>query len=133
MGLRVLAIGKAPILCSYLTCHNHRYALDTGVDKKKMSMDLGANAFIDFTLTKDLVKDIKDITGGEGVNAAVITAANVGSNSCYLPILTYFPIQPAAYMQAIDYIRCGGTLVVVGMPAGGKLGADIFYTVYKVR
>lgn len=50
-----------------------------------MSMDLGANDFIDFRLTKDLVKDIKDTTGGEGVNAAVITAANVGSNSCYLP------------------------------------------------
>ncbi|KAF8484336.1 GroES-like protein [Gautieria morchelliformis] len=94
MGLRVLAI-------------------DTGEKKKKLSLDLGAESFIDFGLTKDLVKDIKHSTGGAGAHAAVITAAN-----------------PAAYMQAVEYLRCGGTLVVVGMPAG-KLGADIFFTVYK--
>ncbi|KAF8587190.1 GroES-like protein [Ramaria rubella] len=95
MGLRVLAI-------------------DTTEEKKKLSLELGAEAFVDFKQTKDLVKDIQKHTGVEGAHAAIIAAAS-----------------PTAYQQAIEYLRCGGTLVVVGLPAGAKLGADIFFTVYK--
>jgi alcohol dehydrogenase, propanol-preferring len=105
---------------------------DTGEDKKKLSLDLGAESFIDFELTKDLVKDIKHRTGDEGAHAAVITAANVSPSSYIMTILLHYVVQPAAYAQAIDYLRCGGTLVAVGLPGGAKLGADIFFTVYKV-
>jgi Zn-dependent alcohol dehydrogenase len=64
-----------------LTRQDRPYIVDTGEDKKELSIDLGAKAFIDFKLTKDLVKDIKHITGGDGAHAAVITAANVRPDS----------------------------------------------------
>ncbi|PSR77780.1 hypothetical protein PHLCEN_2v7703 [Hermanssonia centrifuga] len=95
MGLRVLAI-------------------DTGADKRDLVMKLGAEKWIDFKETKDLVKDIQDATDGLGPHAAVITAAT-----------------GKAYEQAIDYLRPGGYLMAVGLPAKASLSADIFFTVTK--
>ncbi len=77
-------------------------------------MKLGAEKWIDYKETKDLVKDIRDATGGHGPNVAVVTAATSD-----------------AYSQAIDYLRPGGTLMVVGLPATATLNADIFFTVTK--
>ena len=77
-------------------------------------MKLGAEKWVDFRETTDLVKDIVDATDGYGAHAAVVTAAN-----------------PAAYAQAIDYLRMGGSLMVVGLPAKANLSADIFFTVIK--
>ena len=77
-------------------------------------MSLGAEKWIDFKETKNLVKDIQDATDGLGPHATVVTAAN-----------------NEAFEQAIDYLRPGGTLMVVGLPGKGKLAADIFYTVTK--
>lgn len=77
-------------------------------------MKLGAEKWVDFRETKDLVKDIVEATDGYGAHAAVVTAAN-----------------PAAYAQAIDYLRMGGILMVVGLPARASLSADIFFTVIK--
>lgn len=76
-------------------------------------MSLGAEKWIDFKETKDLVKDIQDATDG-GPHAAVITAAT-----------------SEAYRQAVDYLRPGGSLMVVGLPAKASLDADIFFTVTK--
>ncbi|TCD70709.1 alcohol dehydrogenase [Steccherinum ochraceum] len=95
MGLRVLAI-------------------DTGSEKRDLVMKLGAEKWIDFKETKNLVEDIKAATDGFGPHAAVVTAAN-----------------SEAFEEAIDYLRPGGTLMVVGLPGHGKLAADIFYTVTK--
>ncbi|EMD35531.1 hypothetical protein CERSUDRAFT_85490 [Gelatoporia subvermispora B] len=89
-------------------------AIDTGAEKKNLCTKLGAEAWVDFKETKDLVGDIKAATGGKGAHAAVVTAAT-----------------GAAYAQAIDYLRPGGTLMVVGLPAQAKLSADIFFTVIK--
>ena len=77
-------------------------------------MKLGAEKWVDFKETKDLVKDIVEATDGLGAHAAVVTAAT-----------------GAAYAQAIDYLRMGGTLMVVGLPARASLSADIFFTVTK--
>lgn len=77
-------------------------------------MKLGAEKWVDFKETKDLVKDIVDATDGFGAHAAVVTAAN-----------------PSAYAQAVDYLRMGGVLMVVGLPARANLSADIFFTVIK--
>ncbi|KAI0346664.1 GroES-like protein [Trametopsis cervina] len=95
MGLRVLAI-------------------DTGADKRDLVLKLGAEKWIDFKETKDLVQDIKDATDGLGPHTAVITAAT-----------------STAYEQAIDYLRPGGNLMVVGLPARASINADIYYTVTK--
>ena len=77
-------------------------------------MSLGAEKWIDFKETKDLVQDIKDVTDGLGPHTAIITAAT-----------------STAYEQAVDYLRPGGTLMVVGLPAHASLKADIFFTVVK--
>ena len=75
---------------------------------------LGAEKWVDFRETKDLVKDIVAATDGLGAHAAVVTAAT-----------------GEAYAQAVDYLRMGGTLMVVGLPARASLSADIFFTVVK--
>lgn len=89
-------------------------AIDTSEEKKKLSLDLGARKFIDFKQSKNLVQDIRNATDG-GPLATIVTAA-----------------QSSAYAEAIEYLRPGGTLVAVGLPGGGKLEADIFFTVFKV-
>nr|VWO94502.1 Alcohol dehydrogenase 1 [Ganoderma boninense] len=89
-------------------------AIDTGAEKKKLAMSLGAEKWVDFRETKDLVKDVIAATDGLGAHAAVVTAAT-----------------GAAYAQAVDYLRMGGTLMVVGLPAKANLSADIFFTVIK--
>ncbi len=40
-------------------------------------MSLGAEKWIDFKESKDIVKDIKDATGGFGAHAALVTASVV--------------------------------------------------------
>ncbi|KAF9649264.1 mannitol-1-phosphate dehydrogenase [Thelephora ganbajun] len=84
------------------------------VDKKNLVFSLGAEAWIDFKETQDLVADIKRITGGLGAHSAVVTTA-----------------APSGYAQAIDYLRPGGTLMAVGLPGAAKLEGSIFFTVLK--
>lgn len=52
-------------------------AIDTGADKKALVEKLGADAWLDFKTSKDIVADIKAITGGKGAHAAVVTTASV--------------------------------------------------------
>ena len=89
-------------------------AVDTGAEKRDLCFSLGAEAWVDFKETKDLVADIKAACDGEGPHAAIVTAAN-----------------SKAYEQAVDYLRPGGYLMVVGLPAKAALSADIFFTVVK--
>ncbi|KII87609.1 hypothetical protein PLICRDRAFT_111977 [Plicaturopsis crispa FD-325 SS-3] len=89
-------------------------AVDTGAEKKELCLSLGAEKWIDFRESKDLVADIKAATGGEGPHAALVTAAT-----------------GAAYQQAIDYLRPGGKLMAVGLPGEATLDASIFFTVFK--
>lgn len=89
-------------------------AVDTGAEKKELCLKLGAEKWIDFRETKDLVKDIQAAAGGEGPHSALVSAAS-----------------SSAYEQAIAYLRPGGTLMVVGLPAQAQLGAPIFWTVVK--
>ncbi|KLO13334.1 mannitol-1-phosphate dehydrogenase [Schizopora paradoxa] len=88
-------------------------AIDTGAEKQKLCLSLGAEKWIDFKQSTDIVKDIKDATGGFGAHAALVTAS-----------------ASAAYEQAVDYLRPTGTLVAVGLP-NAPLGANIFWTVFK--
>lgn len=75
-----------------------------GVDhssKESFVLDAGAKAFVAIDKTSDAVKDVKAASGGLGVHAALVLT---GSN--------------AAYAQALDVLRFGGKLVVVGLPEG---------------
>ncbi|RXW19255.1 hypothetical protein EST38_g6597 [Candolleomyces aberdarensis] len=89
-------------------------AIDTGEEKRQLCEKLGADAWIDFKTSSDIVADVKKITGGPGAHAAVVTAAS-----------------PSGYTQAVDYLREGGRLMAVGLPADAKLEASIFFTVFK--
>jgi len=89
-------------------------AVDTGAEKRELCLKLGAEKWVDFRETKDLVKDIKEAAGGDGPHAALVSAAT-----------------SAAYEQAVDYLRPGGSLLVVGLPGKAKIGASVFWTVVK--
>ncbi|BFZ61689.1 Histone acetyltransferase [Saitoella coloradoensis] len=75
--------------------------IDGGEDKEKLAKKLGAEAFVDFTKTKDVVAAVKDITGGKMCHAVVVVAASA-SGYATAPLL------------------CGknGTMVAVGLPGG---------------
>ncbi|KAJ7671394.1 chaperonin 10-like protein [Mycena polygramma] len=89
-------------------------AVDTGADKKKLCLELGADKWIDFQECKDIVAEIKAMTGGLGAHSAVVTTAS-----------------SSGYKQAIEYLRGGGTLMAVGLPGNAALEASIFFTVFK--
>jgi len=89
-------------------------AIDTGAEKKELCLKLGAEKWIDFNESKNLVKDVKDACDGLGPHCALVTSATA-----------------AGYQQAIEYLREGGTLMAVGLPGEAKLEASIFFTVFK--
>jgi threonine dehydrogenase-like Zn-dependent dehydrogenase len=88
---------------------------DTGLEKKNLCLELGAEKWIDFREAKDIVQAVREACDGEGAHCAVVTTAS-GSG----------------YTQAVDYLRAGGTLMAVGLPGEAKLEASIFFTVFKV-
>ncbi|KAK7062539.1 alcohol dehydrogenase [Paramarasmius palmivorus] len=88
-------------------------AVDTGSAKRDLCLKLGAEKFIDFKESKNIVEEILEITGG-GAHSAVVTSAS-----------------SSGYTQAIDYLRAGGTLMAVGLPGKAALDASIFFTVFK--
>ena len=57
-------------------------AIDGGEEKHKLCKTLGADVWIDFTTSKDIVGDIKKATGGLGAHAAVVTTASVRRPPC---------------------------------------------------
>ncbi|KAF9528264.1 chaperonin 10-like protein [Crepidotus variabilis] len=82
-------------------------AIDTGITKKELCLELGAEKWVDFKESNDLIADVKAATDGAGPHAAVIAAGDA---------------KP--FNQAIMYLRFTGTLVCVGMP-----GSDAFLQV----
>ncbi|KAG1760758.1 chaperonin 10-like protein [Suillus occidentalis] len=89
-------------------------AIDTGLEKKKLCLELGAEKWIDFKEAKDTAQAVREACDGEGAHCAIVTTANA-----------------SGYTQAVDYLRPGGTLMAVGLPGEAKLEASIFFTVFK--
>lgn len=89
-------------------------AVDAGKEKRDLCLKLGAEKFIDFKESKNIVEEILSITGGDGAHSAVVTSASA-----------------SGYQQAIEYLRPGGTLMAVGLPGDATLNASIFFTVFK--
>ncbi len=112
MGRRVIAIGTSSRVW---TNHGVLREVDSGEEKKQLCRNLGADHWIDFKESKDIVRDIKAATEGLGAHSTLITAAST-----------------APYIQAIDYLRPGGTLMAVSLPGEATLNASIFFTVSKV-
>lgn len=78
-GLRVVAIGKPsfPVRHFDLTLMHALAPSDTGAQKKELVMNLGAEKWIDFKESKDLIADVQAATGGPGPQAAIIATGNV--------------------------------------------------------
>ncbi|KDN50374.1 GroES-like protein [Tilletiaria anomala UBC 951] len=91
-------------------------AIDTGSAKKELATKLGAETFIDFKTSKDLIGDVRKASGGEGVHAAVVAASGA-----------------AAYEMALEYCRPCGKLVAVGLPAKTNIEANVCFTVFQAK
>ncbi|KAF9266013.1 GroES-like protein [Marasmius fiardii PR-910] len=91
-------------------------AIDTGAEKKELCTKLGAERWVDFKETKNLVEDVKRAADGVGPHAAVVAVG-----------------YPQPFNDALQYLRDTGTLVAVGMPnATSMLNVPITLLISKV-
>jgi propanol-preferring alcohol dehydrogenase len=91
-------------------------AIDGGDEKKAFCESLGAEAYIDFTTSKDVVEDVKAATpGGLGAHAVLVLA-----------------VAEKPFQQATEYVRPRGSVVAIGLPAGAYLKAPVFSTVVRM-
>lgn len=87
--------------------------VDSGEQKKQLIEGFGAR-FVDFKQVKNVVDEVKQITGG-GADAVVVTA---GSS--------------AAFAQAASMLKIGGTMCCIGIPpGGGKIETPVSEIVIK--
>lgn len=94
----------------------HAIAIDGGEEKGKNCRELGAQAYVDFTTTKDLVADVKAATpDGLGPHAVILLA-----------------VSERPFHQAVDYVRSRGTIICIGLPAGASFKAPVFDTVIRM-
>ena len=87
--------------------------IDTGKEKEELSKRLGAEQFVDFKTSSNVIEEVKKLTDG-GPHAAVIIAASA---------------KP--YEDALKMVRTKGTVVAVGLPSNAVMGADVFDTVVR--
>ena len=70
--------GLGSIACQYAKAMGLQViAIDAGEDKKKLSMEMGATSFVDFSTSKDVVKDVQAATAdGLGPHAVLLVAVS---------------------------------------------------------
>ncbi|RPA88165.1 putative alcohol dehydrogenase 1 [Ascobolus immersus RN42] len=110
--------GLGSFALQYAKCLGLRViAIDTGKEKEQACRAAGAEAFVDYMTTKDLIQDVKNHSpDGFGPHGALIVAA------------AEKPMQ-----QATEYVRSDGVVVCVGLPGHGALiKADVFQTVARM-
>lgn len=94
----------------------HAVAIDGGAEKGAVTKGLGASAYVDFLVAKDLVADVKAATpDGLGPHAVILLA-----------------VAEKPFQQATEYVRPRGTVICIGLPAGAKLSAGVFETVVRM-
>ncbi|ODV67934.1 GroES-like protein [Hyphopichia burtonii NRRL Y-1933] len=87
--------------------------IDGGEGKEDFARQMGCEAFVDFTQSKDIVADVKKATDG-GPHGVI----NVS-------------VSERAISQSVDYVRPTGTVVLVGLPAGAQVKTPVFDAVVK--
>jgi len=107
--------GLGSIACQYAKAMGLRViAIDGGDEKRDMCLKLGADFYVDFQTTKDLVKEVIEKTKG-GPHAVILVAA-----------------AEKPFQEAAEYVRPRGTVVAVGLPSKAFLKAEVFSTVTKM-
>lgn len=88
--------------------------VDAGEDKKELCLQLGCEAFVDFSKTPNPAEQVREIAEGKGVHGVIVTASAAG-----------------AYSMSPRMVRVGGCVVCVGMPASGTAfaGDDPMYLI----
>ncbi|EMD36521.1 hypothetical protein CERSUDRAFT_84712 [Gelatoporia subvermispora B] len=89
-------------------------AIDSGEDKKSLCLSLGAEKWVDFKASNDVVADVRAAADGLGPHVALVAA---GIN---LP-----------YIQAAQYLRQTGRLLCIGLPSGNAEGFSLVSVVVK--
>lgn len=109
--------GLGSLACQYAKAMGCRViGIDTGDEKKKMVTELGAETFVDFASSKNLVADVQKATpDGLGPHAVILVAVN-----------------EKPFQQAAEYVRARGTVICIGLPAGAYLKAPVFESVIKM-
>lgn len=74
-------------------------AIDSGEEKRRLSFECGAEAFVDFNAEMDVAKRVRELTGGEGAHATIVV-----------------PGTKEAFEMAPYVVRNMGTIVCVGLP-----------------
>ena len=75
MGYRVLAIGLV-VIPEQIMASSHMN-IDSGEGKKELCLGVGAEKWLDFKESADLIVDVKAATDGLGPHAALITVGDV--------------------------------------------------------
>lgn len=90
--------------------------IDTGAAKRKLSLEMGAESFVDFKEVPSVAEEVKKVAGGVGAHGVIVTAYQ-------------------AYKDAISYIaeRIGGVVVCVGLPPKDlvTIGADPSFFAFR--
>ncbi|GME94604.1 hypothetical protein B5S31_g4197 [[Candida] boidinii] len=106
--------GLGSLAIQYATAMGLRViAIDGGDEKATFCKSLGAETFVDFTKTKDMVKAIQEATNG-GPHGVI----NVS-------------VSDAAISQSVEYVRPLGKVVLVGLPAHSVVKSPVFEHVVK--
>lgn len=104
--------GLGSLALQYAKAMGFRVLAIDGGDKGDFVKPLGAESYVDVTTSKDVVKDIQEITGG-GPHAVINVSTAI-----------------KAMNQSTEYVRSCGTVVLVGLPHE-DLHAGIFGTVVR--
>ncbi|KAL2192423.1 chaperonin 10-like protein [Corynascus similis CBS 632.67] len=91
-------------------------AIDGGREKGESCTSLGAEAYVDYTSSADLVADVKKATpDGLGPHAVLLLA-----------------VSEKPFQQATEYVRSRGAVICIGLPAKAFFGAPVFDTVVRM-
>lgn len=109
--------GLGSLACQYAKAMGLKIiGIDGGDEKRKLVLEqLGGDHFVDFSSSKDVVADIK-----------ACTSDNLGPHAAILVATSEKPFQ-----QAAEYVRPGGVVVPIGLPAGANIVANVFWSVLK--
>ncbi|KAK4216739.1 alcohol dehydrogenase 1 [Rhypophila decipiens] len=93
----------------------HVIAIDGGMEKGEACKKLGAESYVDFMSSKDLIEEVKRVSDGEGPHAVLLLAP-----------------QEKPFQQATSYVRSKGVVVCIGLPAGARVSMPVFDTVVRM-